>query len=79
MEKVFVILRLVAICVVVVVVVETTGRAYRLLFPVPAREVRVIVEHHLTADGVDGTFDITTDVISVALGVEEATRKAMGK
>lgn len=79
MELFFSLLKIAAICVAVVVVMETTGRGYQKFFPKPVQEIRIIVEHHITADGIDGTFDITTDVLSVAMGVEEATRKALAQ
>lgn len=77
MELFLGLLKFAAICVAVVVVMETAGRGYQKIFPKPAQEIKIIVEHHITADGIDGTFDITTDVLSVAIGVEEATKKAL--
>lgn len=77
METITIAAKWVCILVTIVFVMESAGRVYRKLFPMPVQEIRIVVVHHLTADGIEGTFDITTDVLSVAMGVEAAAKKAI--
>jgi hypothetical protein len=79
METLVFVVKMIGIMVAVVVVMNTAERGYKKFFPEPAQEIRIVVEHHLTAEGVDGKFDITTDVISVAMGIEEGARKSLSQ
>ena len=79
MRDALIVLNMVVVCVVIFLVIETTYRGYQWLFPRTPQKMVIIVEHNITADGIDGTFDITTDVISVAIAIEEATREAIGR
>lgn len=79
MKTLIFVVKMIGIMVAVVVVINTAERGYNKLFPKTPQEIRIVVEHHLTAEGVDGKFDITTDILSVAMGIEESTKKSLSQ
>lgn len=77
MESIIYLAKLIGLCIVLVVVMETTTKVYRKVVPPPQPELKIIVEHHVSADGINGKIDITTDVLAVAIAIEDGTKTAL--
>lgn len=76
MEAAISILKIVGLLIFCVVVLQTAERTYQRVFPKPQPTMLIVVEHRIIADNLESSVDITTNVLSVALGVEEAAKRS---